>query len=70
MSVPWALFSGATDLNISFTTHQRHTLGRGLMVFAIAVAFVALALAAGSMPSGFAVRAEALIAFAQGALGA
>ena len=40
------------------------------MVFAIAVAFVALALAAGSMPSGFAVRAEALIAFAQGALGA
>jgi hypothetical protein len=57
-------------MNVSFTTQQRHTAAQGLLILATAIALVTLAAATGSMPSGFTVQAETLMAFAQGALGA
>ena len=57
-------------MNITFNGPQRHTVAQGLLILAAAIVFVTVALAAGSMPSGFTVRAEILVAFAQGALGA
>ncbi len=57
-------------MNITFNSPQRHTVAQGLLILAAAIALVTLAVAVGSMPSGFTVRAEILVAFAQGALGA
>jgi len=57
-------------MNVTFTTQQRHTVAQGLLIFAAALAFVTFAAATGSMPSGFTVQAETLMAFAQGVLGA
>ncbi len=57
-------------MNVTFNTQQRHTLAQGLLIFAAAIAFVTLASATGSIPSGFTVQAETLMAFAQGVLGA
>jgi hypothetical protein len=57
-------------MNVSFTTQQRHTVAQGLFILATAIAVVTVAAATGSMPSGFTVQAETLMAFAQGALGA
>jgi hypothetical protein len=57
-------------MNVTFNTQQRHTVAQALLIFAAAIAFVTLASATGSIPSGFTVQAETLMAFAQGVLGA
>jgi hypothetical protein len=57
-------------MNITFTGQQRHRLTRVLLISAAAVGLVTLAMATNALPNGFMVRAETLIAFAQGALGA
>jgi hypothetical protein len=57
-------------MNITFTSQQRHTLARVLLISAAAIGFVTLAAATNALAGGFTVRAETLIAFAQGALGA
>ena len=57
-------------MNITFTSQQRHALARILLVSAAVIGLVTLAAAAKALPSGFAVRAESLIAIAQGVLGA
>ncbi|HEY1561566.1 MAG TPA: hypothetical protein VGF71_11845 [Caulobacteraceae bacterium] len=57
-------------MNITFTSQQRNTLARGLLISAAATGLVSLAVATNAIPSDFMVRAEILIAFAQGALGA
>ena len=57
-------------MNVTFSTRQRSVLAQGLLIFGVAVAFVALATATGAMPSAHAVQAETLVAMAQGVLGA
>ena len=55
-------------MNVTFSTRQRHVLGQGLVIFGTAIVFVTLALATGSMPSGFTVQTESLMAMAQAVL--
>lgn len=57
-------------MNVTFTTQQRNAVAQGLMIFAAAFAFLSFAAATGSMPSGFTVQSETLLAFVQGVLGA
>jgi hypothetical protein len=57
-------------MNVTFSTRQRSFLAQGLLIFGVALAFVALATATGSMPSARAVQAETFVAMGQGVLGA
>ncbi len=57
-------------MNVTFSTRQRHVLAQGLVIFGTAIVFVTLAVATGTMPSGFTVQSESLMAIAQGVLGA
>ncbi|HEY1881338.1 MAG TPA: hypothetical protein VGG68_15535 [Caulobacteraceae bacterium] len=57
-------------MNVTFSTRQRNFLAHGLVIFGVALAFVALATATGSMPSTHAVQSETLVAMAQGVFGA
>ncbi|HEY1415673.1 MAG TPA: hypothetical protein VGF42_07280 [Caulobacteraceae bacterium] len=57
-------------MNVTFNTRQRNILAQGFLIFGVALAFVALATATGSMPSTHAVQSETLLAMAQGVFGA